>query len=321
MSLFSFGLGMMGVLIAGYFQGSEMGGEVFTSYFFNFNGVFILGFAFGLFLFVKKTNQQTFNSLFNLLEIPDNHKVSLLRYNRWNTSSKRKILLSIFFGTIGGFIFWKCGYPYFGFSKYFLAVSSFSIFIVAGQLASFFISTILIFRKLDEVSMEVKIKPGSNPYELENLNTYFLICSTLSIITLYLAFRGTLTANFTYTDTDYVFRKLLIYPIICFLPGMLFVSFYYRYVLRKIQENEISKKLETLEKMSKTEIPTLSTVKEKLEMEKLVIEIKEHLNASKSQVPIFSLKDSPALIVSLVLILEFISQNDSTVKNFLSNIF
>ena len=180
--------------------------------------------------------------------------------------------------------------------------------------------TILIYRKLDEINEDIRIKEASSPYEMEKLNLSFVICSTLGVIALYLAFRGTITANFINTETDTIFRKLLIYPIVLFLPGILFISFYFRYVLRKIEEKEILKKIEKLESLSKGEIIETSNAKEKLEIEKLFIEIKEKLLSEKTKFPILSIRDSPALLFALILILQFLLQNDNVLHDFLKEL-
>lgn len=318
-SVISFLVCLIGVLIAYFAQGSETAWLLFQSYVFHFDGVLIVGFGYGLLWFIKGTGQQAFNSLFNILDIPKNGQLSLLKYHKWITSPKRNHLVSILVTIIGGIILWNCGYPLSGFSKYFLAVTSISLFYVAGLMSGYFIGSILIFRKLDEMGGKVKIKSGSSPYEIENLNMNLLICSTVGIIALFLAFRGTITANYTYGGNGAFFRNLLVYPIICFLPGILFVNFYCRYVLRKIQENEIIQKIESLQTLSKSEISKTDSNKEKLEMEKLFMEIKEKLLAEKGKIPLLSLKDSPALFISVIFLIQFAVKNDQAINSFFSS--
>lgn len=319
-AVISFLVCIIGVLVAYFTQGSGTASLLFESYIFRFDGVLIVGFGYGLLWFIKGSGQQAFNSLFNILDISKESQLSLLKYHKWVTSSKRNHLVSAIVTVIGGIILWKCGYPLTGFSKYFLAVTSISLFYVAGLMSGYFIGAILIFRKLDEIGGKVKIKSGSSPYEIENLNMNLLICSTVGIIALFLAFRGTITANYTYADNGAFFRNLLIYPIVCFLPGILFVNFYCRYVLRKIQENEILQKIDSLQSLSKAEIKKTDNNKEKLEMEKLFIEIKEKLLAEKGKIPLLSLKDSPALFISVVFIMEFAIKNDKAINGFFTNL-
>lgn len=320
-SIASFFVCILGVLIAYFTQGSEIANSLFQSYVFHFDGILIVGFGYGLLWFIRSNGEQVFNSLFTILDIPETQQLVLLKYHRWITSSKRKHLVSIIVTIIGGAILWNCGYPLQGFSKYFLAATSISLFYAAGMMSGYFIACILIFRKLDEFNSEVKIKTGASPFELDNINTSLLVCSTLGIVSLYLAFRGTITANYLYTNNEFIFRKLLIYPIAAFLPGILFTAFYCRYVLRKLQENETLQKIESLEKLFTQGISTSQTTKERLEIEKLFIEIKDKLLSERKAMPFLSLKDYPALFISIVFLIDFALKNDTQVQAFFKGIF
>src|ERR1035437_186787 len=151
------------VFITFFTQGQNIAEGVFYSYVFNFNGILIVGFGYGLLWFIRNTGIQSFNSLFNILEIPDEHKFILHGYyNKWALNKKRNHITSIIVTIIGGTILWKCGYPYYGFAKYFLAITSISLFYVAGQMSGYFISTVLVYRKLDEINAVIKIKNGSS---------------------------------------------------------------------------------------------------------------------------------------------------------------
>ena len=319
--ILSLGVGILGVTITFIFQGSDMALALFESYFLKFNGIFVGGFGYGLLFYLRSTEQQGFNSLLNLLEIDDENLIILHRYNIWVSDYKRKNLIAMIVTLLGGAILWNCGYPLSGFAKYFLAITSISMFYVAGLMSGYFFSSMLIFRKLDEICKRISLKKAASSFELENLNISFIISSTIAVFALYIAFRGTLTANFVSIENNIVFHKFLIYPVIIFLPGILFTSFYYRYVLKKIKDNETIKKIERIEAISIAEISKISNAKEKLEMEKLLIEIKEKLILETKKSPILSLKDSPALAVALVLLLQFIIQNDKQVQLFINSLF
>ena len=317
----SFLVCVLAVLVCYFCQSPSIAAALFNSYIFSFDGVLIVGFGYGLLWFIRRNGEQSFNSLFNILDIPESEQLSLLKYHEWVSSSKRKHIIAVIITVIGGLILWNCGYPLQGFAKYFLAVTSISLFYVAGLMSGYFISCLLIFRRLDEINSSVKIKSGSGPYELENINLSLLLCTTLGVVALYLAFRGTITANFVNTQEGFIFRKLLVYPIASFLPGILFTSFYCRYVLRKIQENEILQKIEYLQTLSSSEIDKSEGTKEKLEMEKLFMEIKEKLLAEKNKLPLLSLKDSPAIAISAIFIIELIIKNDDQIQNYFKTLF
>jgi hypothetical protein len=270
-SVISFLFCIVGVSICYFVQGSDIASQLFESYIFRFDGILIIGFGYGLLWFIKDTKWQIMNSLFNILVISQNNQITIIKYQKWIISPMRNHLVSIAVTIIGGFILWNCGYPIGGFAKYFLAVTSISMFYVAGQMSGYFIGTILIFRKIDELQPNVKIAASASPYEIEQLNLQLLLSSTLGVIALYLAFRGTITANYTFEHNGVLFRRLLVYPIISFLPGILFSNFYCRYVLRTLQENEIIQKIESLHDLSKLEIDKNYDNKQKLEIVNLFI--------------------------------------------------
>jgi hypothetical protein len=91
--------------------------------------------------------------------------------------------------------------------------------------------------------------------------------------------------------------------------------------LRKIQENEILQKIEYLQTLSSSEIDKSEGTKEKLEMEKLFMEIKEKLLAEKNKLPLLSLKDSPAIAISAIFIIELIIKNDDQIQNYFKTLF
>lgn len=320
-SIISFLFCIIGVSICYFAQGSDIASQLFESYIFRFDGILIIGFGYGLLWFIKDTKGHIVNSLLNILDISQDDQIAIIKYQKWIVSPMRNHSVSIAITLIGGFILWNCGYPLSGFAKYFLAVSSISMFYVAGQMSGYFIGTILIFRKVDDLQPNVKITASASPYEIEQLNLQLLLSSTLGVIALYLAFRGTITANYTFEHNGVLFRHLLVYPIISFLPGILFANFYCRYVLRKLQENEIIQKIDSLHDLSKLEIEKIDDNKQKLEIEKLFMEIKEKLIAQKNKIPILGLKDSPALFISVIFVIEFAAKNDKTLADFFKTLF
>lgn len=313
----SFVVGLLGCLITYLGQDSKVALGLFKSYMLHFNGIFVGGLGFGLLVFVRSTERKIFNSLMNLLEIPSEHEVVLLKHQRWVTSSNRKHGVAIIVTILGGTILWNAGYPHYGFAKYFLAVTTISLFYVAGLTSGYFFSSMLVFSHLDKYSDQIRVKRNSSPLELESLNMGFLIISTLAVVALYIAFRGTLTADFTFSDDSDLIRRMLVYPILVFLPGILFTSFYYRFVLRKIDENEIIDKLIQVQNIAKESARNASGAKEQLEVQELVMNIREKLLMQRNRNPLVTLKDSPALLVAIVLFFQFLYQNDGVLKSFI----
>ncbi len=148
--------------------------------------------------------------------------------------------------------------------------------------------------------------------ELETIDSFFVITSTIGIIAIYIGFRGTLTANFI--NTPEVFKNLLILPTILYLPATLCYSFYPRYVLRKVVECDVLCRIEEFEKDA--ENAGSMTFKDGLELRKLILELKEKMITEYRATPLLSIKDTPSLTISMILVLQIVFQKDSTVSNF-----
>ncbi len=105
------------------------------------------------------------------------------------------------------------------------------------------------FHALETNIENIGLQDNVNIVELENFNMYLSLLFLTAIVALYFAFRGTLTANFTFMppypwvdDTVRLFiasgadyssvRNLLVYPIVIFLHLSLIASFYMKLVLR-----------------------------------------------------------------------------------------
>jgi hypothetical protein len=65
----------------------------------------------------------------------------------------------------------------------------------------------------------------------------------------------------------------------------------------------------------------MNSLKERIEMQKTLSEIKEKILLERHQFPIVSLKDSPSLLISILMILQFIGQYDKTINEFFRSFF
>ena len=317
--LVSFCWCLLGTLSAYFFQGLAMAKELFISYVIHFNGILIFGFGYGLLWFIKNTYNNAFNNLLNVLDLKPEHELAIHKSFLRVKEPMRNHVLSLLITIIGGIILWNCGYPLSGFSKYFLAVSSISLFYVGGRMFSYLIWTIFLFKKMDLLNKEIKIQKNVSLMEFENLNSYLSIIFLGGIVALYLSFRGTLSANFSY-DIDKNFKSLLSYPIILFLPFVVFSVFYIRYVLKKIQEKQIYDRIQGFNNLIAAQSKDMN-LKESLDLEKVVLEIKEKLLSQVSNLNFIRLKDSPSIIIAILLLMQFIYQNDQVIKLFIDSLF
>lgn len=319
-SLLSFLVCLLGTSITYYLQGYELAIKMFESYVFKFDGIFVAGVGYGLLWFVKGRRKWLINLLNNILELNDEDNEKILNYEK-KVNFVTGNLISIPVTIIGGLILWNCGYPLTGFAKYFLAFTSISLYYVGGSLLAFFIFSSRIFWYLEDNEDRIKYNERTSPIHLETFNSYFIIISSVGILSLYLAFRGTLTANFTHAPDGSLMRTFLIFPIILFSAAPLMYSFYPRYVIKRIYDSNIISRITTIENLMENKNKEDVSIKEKLETEKLLLDIKESLTMERSKQNIFNLKDIPSILLIILMVLQVIIPHDNVVKEFIRSLF
>lgn len=316
----SFLLCLFGVLISYVAQGPEMAEALFASYVLHFNGILIFGTGFGLVWFVRTNGKNVLAQLFNVLEIPEDEVQKITSSFSKSSSPAWLNLVAVPITLIGGFILWKSGYPLDGFAKYFLAAASISLYYAGGYLLAFFIYSIGLFRALEQCEKRIVKAAGATQIEFEALNHFFIVSSTIGVLALYLAFRGTLTANFVALDSSLFTGKLLVFPLIIFLPAPLLYSFYPRYVLKRIFDHDVIRRISRVEESRHDFDIQETSYKERLEMEKILLEIKDRLMLEMNSFSVFSLKDSPSLLISILMIFQFVVSKDNVVLQFLESL-
>ena len=193
-----------------------------------------------------------------------------------------------------------------------------------------------IFHLLEKNLESVRLQDDVNIIELENFNLYLSTLFLTTALALYFAFRGTLTANFTFTPPNQLIeqivnlfiapgsnyssvRNLLLYPIVVFLPLALFSGFYMKLVLRKIYLASIKRKVLEIDALAK---PVIDDADSKnpavviIEVRKMVMELKEKIIQNNTVLPLVTLKNSPSIVLMLVVVLQFIWINDRHIKGF-----
>ena len=138
---------------------------------------------------------------------------------------------------LGIFLTYVYGIPNKGLGYFLLYFCVLLIYYIGGFLLFHFVQVTfafeLFFKKMDLV----EFRPIYSPLHLENFTSYLAITTIIGLITIYAAFRGTVTAGFEFQRE--VWRIFLFTPIILFIPGTLFYDYYPRYVLRKIVQHKV----------------------------------------------------------------------------------
>ena len=320
-ALLSASLCTLGVIVTYFFQGEAMALELMKAWIVEFNGILVGATGYGLLSFVRSRGRAVLAQLNNLLDVPPEHAAKLIKLHKRTISWTWGSLVSIPTTLVGAIILWNCRFPLTGFARLYLAVCSISIYYVASSILAFFIYTLALFNYVEDQSrlgLAVRLKSKRQVgLDLEVIDSFFVISSTIGVLAIYLGFRGTLTANFT--NTPEVFRSLLILPTILYLPATLCYSFYPRYVLRKIAECDILCRIEEFEKTA--ESLGGSSLKDSLELRKLILELKEKMTNEYKATSLLSIKDAPSLTLSIILAIQLIFQKDSTVANFFNHLF
>ncbi len=321
-SLLSIGLCVLGVAIAMAVQGPETALELLRSWIFDFNGVIVGALGYGLMFFVRSGGRTVLAQLGEILALPETLQQPLVRRQRQAMSWSWANLIAVPTTVVGAVVLWNCGYPLEGFAQYYLAAASITIYYVATNILAFFLFTLAMFHRLEVASDGGELlrlrKPGrAAGIQIESIDLFFVLHSTIGIFAIYFGFRGTLTANFE--NTPEVFKDLLILPVLLYLPATLCYSLYPRYVFKKISERDTLRRID--ETLGTASPPPQGDFQSSLELRKLVLEVREKMLQEHKSTPILGLKDAPSLTLSLVILVQFLWQSDEIVKDFLARFF
>lgn len=320
-ALLSAGVCVIGVLLTYFLQGEKTALGLMNAWVVEFDGILVGALGYGLLLFVRAKGKAILAQLNNLIEVPPEHAERILTLHRRTTSWLWTSFISVPITLVGAIILWNCQFPLTGFAHFYLGVCSISIYFVASSTLAFFVYTLALFNYIEDESqrglttrLSGKHRTGMN---LETIDSFFVITSTIGVAAIYLGFRGTLTANFV--NTPAVFKSLLILPTILYLPATLCFSFYPRYVLRKIAECDILCRIQEFQDDAEKLQP--SSLKDGLELRKLILELKEKMVNEYKAMPLLGIKDAPSLTISLFFVIQFVFQKDSVVADFFRHLF
>lgn len=314
-----------------------------VSYLWNFNGLLVPTTGFGLLTFALSTHKNIYhNLLHNVLYIPEKQQIQVYQdlENLASFKNKQKIGVPIFF--MGALILFSCGYPLYGIGKFLLWLTSSTMFYAGGLMIAYLFYSLLLFKKMEIFHEEISLQENTHILELENFNLYLSTLFLGGMIALYFAFRGTLTANFTfippepinYILSEFVYEKidysqirnLLLYPLVLFLPATLFGGFYIRYILRKIYLNSIRLKLGDIDRLTEPFIKERASFSSEENADRIIkiriaaLDLKNKIIENNKVLPLINIKDSPSIILLIVILIQFIYQHDQTIRNFIGSI-
>lgn len=332
---------LLGIVLTAYTE-PHLTRDFVLSYIYHWNGLLVAMTGFGALHFALSTHRSKFHHLtFEILTMSDHVRVLLTYELEVLFSFRRKNFIAVPVLILGSVALYICGYPLEGAPKvYFFAVTS-MMFYAGGLILAYCVSYIRVFSIIESHSDAIDLKENVNIVELEDFTLYISILFLVEIVGLYFGFRGTLTANFTFKPpsewienvvgllsapgSDYsVVRNLLIFPIVIFLPTALFFAVYIKYVLRKIYLSSVKRRISEIDALVQPALDALdeSDGAEKIfALRKSALEIKEKIISNNRVIPLITIKDSPAIAIAIIVLIQFIWINDDTVKEFFSYTF
>lgn len=307
---------LVGCLITWAIEDRNAALQLFDYWIFNFNGLLVGGSGWGMAALIYRESRPVFNRLINLLDMDVDTQAALATEFEKTRDPKRILGYGLIIGSLGVGTLLLSGYPLSGFPKWYLACCSASLHIVGAFILVHLYYTVCFFRQLDLVHSHIRTRDNFAPYHMERFNTYFIVTATMGIVAIYFAFRGTLTAGFTF-PIDYL-EKVLVFPLIIYLPIGLMYSFYPRYVLKRVHDRSNIDQVDRLEKIRKElNGETRLELQEKLHLHQAIADLREKLVHETRQLPILNIKDYPSLLLAILMFVQYILREDSVVSDFL----
>jgi hypothetical protein len=311
----SFLLCIVGVAATYVIQGPEMAFGLFKSWVFDFNGLLVGGTTWAMVYLVVRHGRSVLVRMLSLLEVDMEESAKLLASYSRAYSWRRILLIGLPIGAFGAWTLWRCGYPLEGFARIYLFVGSGFLHFCAAFVLVYLYYTIKFFMSIDVNPGCIRIKERLSPMDLDSFNTFFVVTASLGIFAAYFAFRGTLTAGFRFPDP--LFARLLMYPIVMYLPIGLMYSFYPRFVLKRIADRSILEQIEKLDQLQVPMDPASGTgLEDAIRRQTAIADLREKLRNETKQFPILSVKDYPSLSLLILMFIQYVSQKDSVITKF-----
>lgn len=310
-------LAIFGFALVYLVQGNLEAAAFLESYVFRFNGILVFGFGYGTLFFILRFRKELLKVIFFSSGLSDSDISKLaLSYERSASFSKLNLIAVPTF-LVGSSILWVAGYPLTGLAKYYLAVTSMSLYYAGGLLLAYAYYAVRFFGEVDRSITSDNAGAQISQLDMDAFGTFFSIISTLGVISLYLAFRGTLTANFTYSVADAaLLRRFFLFPIIVFLWAPIFVAMYPRWVLRKIFRIPILRKIANVERkigeLYLVDIP----IGDLAEAEKSLLDVRDKYFSDLSRNPVISMKDSFSIALATLSSAQLLVSSDIALNQF-----
>jgi hypothetical protein len=298
-------------------QGQGAASDLTIAWFFAFDGILAGAAGYGTIFFMCREGSILTSALRSVIEVPDSLQEEFRQHMEFFKPWWRPFLVAVVLTVIGGFIATGAGIPLKGFAHRYLLVMVISFYFVGSYGLMFILGVLDLFRFIDTNADSVpderiKLKAPFLSQGIQTIDLFLIVSSGMCVFAVYVCFRGTLTA---FAGAPPAFYKALIIPVFFYLPASLVYSFYTRYVLRQVWENDTFAAIDQF--AEETKLDVVQNLKERLELRKLILDVKEKMLMERRALPLISFKDAPTLTMALLMAIQLIAQKDPIVSVFL----
>lgn len=313
-----FGIGWVLTLLL---QGESMAMQFTTAWLSTFSGILVGASGYGLLFFVTRERHRLGPTLLNAFDVPadcqPNFTRRLSRIRKWSLRVYVTMLLTL----VGGVVLLRAGIPLSGFAHWYLSAAVISYYLIGGYMLMIFVAILGVFAYIDDhastsATQRFKLRVQLRSIEIKTVDTYLMISAVLGLLATYHAFRTTLIA---FDGAPRPYYELMILPLFFFVPATLVYTFYPRYVLREVWDFDTCALLERVAPDSL--LDSDEDPKARLELRKLLIEVKAKLAEERKSMPLLTLKDAPTLVLAIFTAVQFVVQKDPVLVNFFKSIF
>jgi hypothetical protein len=298
-------------------QGRDTATALATVWLFGFNGILAGAAGYGVVFFLCWERHTLLKALAKAVLVPESLRPKfdelIKRVKSWPATHAIAVLLTM----IGGYIAYGAGIVLDGFAHVYLTLAVFSFYFAGAYGLMVIVAILRLFRFIETdlaraADERIQLRSPVPIQDVRTIDLFFVVSSAMSMIALYVCFRGTLTA---FATAPPLFYKALIIPLLFFLPAVLVYSFYPRYVLRLVWEADTLASIERFE--ADTAAIEMTDLKTALEYRKLILDVKEKTLAERKALPILSFKDAPTLTLGFLMAIQLIVQKDPVIARFL----
>lgn len=243
--------GLIGSLVVSWLGNIGEVPNFLVAYTTSFKTMFSLGLVVGTALIVFRTQEIIPNTIEAAFSEPILANTKYFKYKKRFSSVRRSVTFSADFTIVGFALFSYCGFP--------LSKPSEIIMVIAGCIQ--YGLAVYIGRKIFYAGMMLhSLLPAPvsrnlfRERELDEVNSYVHITSTLTIIFIYIHVIGYFNGPFLYQSfLGNSIKPILLLPAIIATPVLLIFTFYPRSVLRKIYSKSIDCEIKSLQEVLRSE--------------------------------------------------------------------